>query len=146
MTMCLMLFAFIISVLPDRSHGAVRRPQREPEPRHGDHHALLQCRGFSGFVVMFLFLQPWTAKDEKEIRDKMKVAKRTEPISASEESHVLECHPCTSPAPLCVAGTTLAALRRKMESDTNRNGSTLSEAWPFGRWSAAGVPPDRRDN
>eukprot|EP00796_Vickermania_ingenoplastis_P013547 gene13547-biopygen81 len=57
--------------------------------------------GFSGFVVMFLFLQPWTAKDEKEIRDKMKVAKRTEPTARQKSSHVPERHPCTSPAPRC---------------------------------------------
>eukprot|EP00796_Vickermania_ingenoplastis_P013540 gene13540-biopygen74 len=54
--------------------------------------------GFSGFVVMFLFLQPWTAKDEKEIRDKMKVANclmataRQRVVTSSATLHL----PCTA--------------------------------------------------
>eukprot|EP00796_Vickermania_ingenoplastis_P013537 gene13537-biopygen71 len=86
MTMCLMLFAFIISVcFPIALTGLSGGPSGNQNQGMAIIMLFFSAVGFSGFVVMFLFLQPWTAKDEKEIRDKMKVANPLDSNSASEE-------------------------------------------------------------
>lgn len=71
MTMCMMLFAFSIAVcFPVALTGLSGGPSGNQNQGMSICMLFFGAVSFVGFTVMFFFLRPWTAKDEKEFREK----------------------------------------------------------------------------
>lgn len=83
MTMFLMLFSFLISVFFPMALTGLSGDQTENK---GLSIIMLffSVVGFIGFVVVFLFLAPWTAADEKKFRLAMKHGAADEPIQENQ--------------------------------------------------------------
>lgn len=83
MTMFLMLFSFLISVFFPIALSGLSGDQSHDK---GLSIIMLffSVIGFIGFVVIFLFLAPWTAADEKRVRLAMKAENHDEPLQSHE--------------------------------------------------------------